>query len=659
VVALRYAGAGAALVLLLADGGAAVDRQRPRAGREFVQSAGRALAVRGEDFRVVGASNYYLMYKSPLMVDAVLESAAASGFNVIRTWGSLEIGNQDGSNSVRGKAEGVYFQYWGGTAPAFNDGPDGLQRLDYVVAKAGNLGLRLVIPFVNNWNDFGGMDQYVRWRGGRYHDDFFTDPLIRTWFKAWIAHVLNRVNSITGVAYKDDPTIMVWELANEPRCLSGGAYPRSSTCSTQTLIDWAADMSAYVKTLDANHLVSVGDEGFYCRPGADDWTENCGEGVDTLRLADLPHVDVASLHLYPESWGKTPEWGTEWITRHLLHARALRERPFLGEFGLRDKTLRNRVYLRWMNAVVAAGGAGATYWMLADVQDNGTPYPDFDGFTVYCPSPVCTTLGNFAKLIGPVDPASFAPVADHDSTRVEHGAAATVPVTTNDVAFGGVPLLRESVDLDPETPQFQRSRTTSAGTFAVRRRGVIEFTPSAGFSGAATAPYVVYDMKGRASNAASLTIDVRPPAGAPLVLFSFESGTDGWAPASWQPAAGSMAQSPEHASEGSYSLEVRTVEPGWFGVVFTEPADFGDRTTLLFDLQTTTRGTLRSVALQVGDGWQWCQGASGHVGPDTGETVTFELDTLDCGVSDWTGVRALYVWLDAGGTFYIDDVRVE
>ena len=33
-----------------------------------------------------------------------------------------------------------------------------------MIARAGELGLKLVIPFVNNWNDFGGMDQYVRWR---------------------------------------------------------------------------------------------------------------------------------------------------------------------------------------------------------------------------------------------------------------------------------------------------------------------------------------------------------------------------------------------------------------------------------------------------------------------------------------------------------------
>src|SRR5690606_1196321 len=123
----------------------------------------------------------------------------ANGFNVIRMWGFIDIGNQDGSDSVHGKADGeVYFQYWDGAGPAYNDGEDGLINLDYAVYKAGQLGIKLIIPFTNNWSDFGGMDQYVRWAGGAYHDDFYTDPRIRQWYKDWIKHLLTRVNTYTG-----------------------------------------------------------------------------------------------------------------------------------------------------------------------------------------------------------------------------------------------------------------------------------------------------------------------------------------------------------------------------------------------------------------------------------------------------------------------------
>lgn len=33
-----------------------------------------------------------------------------------------------------------------------------------------------------------------------------------------VQRVVTRFNTITKIAYRDDPTIMAWELINEPRC---------------------------------------------------------------------------------------------------------------------------------------------------------------------------------------------------------------------------------------------------------------------------------------------------------------------------------------------------------------------------------------------------------------------------------------------------------
>ena len=67
----------------------------------------------------------------------------------------------------------------------------------------------------------------------------------------------------------------------------------------------------------------------------------------------------------------------------------------LGEFGWSDKATRNPVYQHWTDAWSSGPAATvALYWILSGNQDDGTLYPDYDGFTVYCPSPVCTTITN-------------------------------------------------------------------------------------------------------------------------------------------------------------------------------------------------------------------------------------------------------------------------
>ncbi len=624
-------------------------------GQTFVKRVGDDLRLGRQEFRFAGTNNYYLHYKSRVMTDAVLEKAAASGFNVVRTWGWFDIGNQDGSNSVAGIQDGTYIQYWDPQAkrPAYNDGPSGLEKLDYVIAKAGAEGVRLVIPFTNNWSDFGGMDQYVRWAGLDHHDDFYTDATIRQWYKDYISHLLNRTNSITGVKYKDDPTIMMWELANEPRCVGSGIYPRSENCTTDTITSWADDVTTFIKSIDDKHLVGVGDEGFFCRPGHAEYEYGCGSGVDTVALANLPNVDVMSFHLYPDHWRKDAAWGTQWIKDHIDAANAINKPVMLGEFGWHDKSDRNVVYREWTDTAAAYNGGvdGALYWILSDIQTDGTLYPDYDGFTVYCPSPVCTTLGNFAQRMR-FGRTSFPPVADDDSTTTEYATAVTVKATFNDIAYDDATVSASMLDLDPSAAGRQTSRTTSAGTFAADDAGNVTFTPAEGFVGRARTTYVVQDSLGRLSNAATITVVVNPSPTAPQTLFSFEEGTEGWAPGNWQADAGSVSQASGFATNGSSSLQVES-RNAWFGVAFGQPQDWTRRTRLKFDLTRTT-GTSAMVALQLGDSWSWCQ-YTGSWQPGA-TTVEVDLASLDC-AADRNKVQGMLIWFNTG-THNIDNVRV-
>lgn len=630
-----------------------------KGGNDFVKQTGPELKLGGKTFRFAGSNNYYLIYKSKFMVDDVLNAAAAQGFRVMRVWGAIDIGNQDGSNSIRGKADGVYTQYWDESAPAYNDGDDGLKHLDYVIAKAGQLGIKLVIPFVNNWNDFGGMDQYVRWRGGQYHDEFYTDPLIRTWYKNWIAHLLERTNTYNGLKYKNDPTIMTWELGNEPRCLSAGAYPRSPNCTIQTLIAWADEMSTYIKSIDDKHLVSVGDEGFYCVPNPTDWTENCGEGVDTVAFAALENIDVMSFHLYPDSWGKDVAWGTAWIQRHFQDARALDKPAMLGEFGLLNKSMRNPNYKTWTDTVLTSGGAGALYWILSGKQDDGSLYPDYDGYTVYCPSPVCTTLSNFGAMMKANRQLVFPPVADVDTAVTEYNTPVTLNPVENDIAYGGASVVPSSLDLDPATDGQQTTASVAGGTFVASPIGAVTFTPSDGFSGRAEASYTVQDSANRTSNVAAITVTVKPNPMAAIQLATFETGPEGWASANWQANAGTVQQSNEYASQGSYSLKVVTTDGGWFGTTFGVPINLTGKTHIKFEIKTLAAGTSQNAAIQVGAGWEWCQGSWGWINPDTTTTVDIDLLNLSCASPNLSQVNSIYIWFSGGGTFYLDNVRAE
>ncbi|MCY7401440.1 MAG: cellulase family glycosylhydrolase [Nocardioides sp.] len=644
VPALAVAAVASALVPL---GPAQATTQDPAADELFVERSGPDLELDGTRFRFAGTNQYYLMYADPVMTDAVLTKAAANDVTVLRTWAFFDIGQTDGTGTISDGDKGVHFQHWDpqAGAPAFDDGPDGLQRLDRVVAQAKEHGVRLVLPLTNNWANFGGMDQYNAWAGSQFHSDFYTDPTTRQWYKDWTEHLLNRVNTITEVADKDEPAIMAWELANEPRCGGSGLFPRDPACDADTLTSWVAEMSAHLKRIDGNHLVAAGDEGFLAdQPDGEDFTRSCADGVDSARFAALPTIDYMSYHLYPDHWGTDADWGTRWIRLHSRLAQRLGKPAVLGEFGWHDKESRNTVYREWTRAVDRSGGAGALYWLLSDVQADGSLYPDYDGFTVYCPSPVCTTLSNFSETMGS-GRQQFAPVADDDAVMTAFGVGTTIPLLVNDVAYR-TDLQAWTVDLDPAVRGRQATVRTAAGTFSVDRRGVLTFVPADGFSGRALAGYTVSDRRGSVSPPATVTVTVTPSPQAAQVLFDFTDGTQGWT------GAGAAT-----ATQGQLAVDSTN---GWFGAPLSAPVDMSARSQLRLDLVSTT-GAGPILALQVGEAWTWCQAAPLAYGtvPHTGDdALVFDLTTLDEGcTAGLADVRAVNVFLNAG-QHVIDAVRV-
>ncbi|MBI3679513.1 MAG: cellulase family glycosylhydrolase [Acidobacteria bacterium] len=622
------------------------------AASSFLRAEGIHLTLDGAPFRFAGANTYFLMYSPPEVVDAILEAAAAHQFKLLRTWGFLDIGSQDGSNSIRGKQNGVYFQYWDGSQPAYNDGDDGLKRLDYVLYRAGQTGVRLILSLVNNWADFGGMDQYVRWRGGRFHDDFFTDPVLRQWYKKWIEHLLTRVNSYSGIAYKDDPAIAAWELANEPRCGGSGVYPKSGRCTTQTLLDWATDAAGFIKSIDGNHLLISGDEGFYCVPGARDWTENCGEGVDTIALARIPGIDLLSFHLYPEAWKHDLAWSAAWIDKHFADAHALGKPALLGEYGFEDGDLRNVVYKRWTDSIFSTGGSGAMFWMLSNRSD-------YDGFDIVCPSAGCFVLGNFGQMMAANARLDFAPVAGENRATTVPDQAVTLDPVANDVAYNDSRLLVETMDLDPAAAGLQQTVDIWGGSLQVLPDGKVEFSLEKGFSGRTAGWYTIQDDRGRVSNPAMITLVVTPAAGAPWNLFSFETGMEGWAPGVWQAGVGRVAVAADYHSDGKQSLKITTDQGGWIGVVFNKPLDLGGRTTLRYSLRTLDSGTSQNAVLKTGPSFTWCEANYEFVPAMTEAMRTVDLTKLNCQNADLKVVREMYIYFSGGGTYYLDRVRFE
>ncbi|GAP85366.1 putative endo- -beta-mannosidase protein [Rosellinia necatrix] len=341
----------------------------------FPSTSGLNFQIDGKTGYFAGTNSYWIGFlTNNADIDKSLDDLKNAGLKILRVWGFNDVTSTPGQGTV-------WFQKLSSSGSTINTGTDGLQRLDYVVSAAEQRGIKLIINFVNNWSDYGGIPAYVSAFGGSA-TTWYTNTAAQAQYRAYIKAVVSR--------YAASPAVFAWELANEPRCAG---------CATSVLTKWATETSAYVKSLDARHMVTLGDEGFGLAAGSDgSYPFGFSEGVDFAANLKIATLDFGTFHLYPESWGTSNDWGNLWVTTHAAACKAAGKPCLFEEYGSTSNHC--SVEAPWQNTALSSSGvSGDLFWQLGTTLSFGQTHND--GHTIYTGSSDWTCLvTNHVAAIG-------------------------------------------------------------------------------------------------------------------------------------------------------------------------------------------------------------------------------------------------------------------
>jgi mannan endo-1,4-beta-mannosidase len=239
--------------------------------------------------------------------------------------------------------------------PAFNEGSGTynerlLEGLDLLLVEMARREMKAVLVLNNYWQWSGGMAQYLNWSTGEKVIDpdltgdwpgfmaqsarFYGNKKANSMYRDYISALVNRGNSISGIIYRDDPTIMSWQLANEPRPAPDAAVNQAHA---EQYVRWVHETAEFIHSLDPNHLVSTGNEGIYGSVQSRDIYMNA---------QGSPYVDYVTFHIWPKNWSwfdaRDPQATFErsvlntfrYFGEHVNLARELNKPAVLEEFGL-------------------------------------------------------------------------------------------------------------------------------------------------------------------------------------------------------------------------------------------------------------------------------------------------------------------------------------
>ena len=273
-----------------------------------------------------------------------------------------------------------------------------LQGLDFCLAEMARRDMQAVLFLSNYWQWSGSFAQYVRWVTGETIPDpdkpvmargdwsgfmkfsarFYRIPEAVQLYRDYVTHLIQRRNTVNGRRYRDDPAIMTWELANEPR---PGTDDAATMADVPIFCQWVDQTARFIHEQAPNHLVCSGSEGIW----------GCLKKPEVfLEAHRSPAIDYVTVHMWLKNWGwlRDPQLSAEYqaaaerarehVETHTALATDQLHKPLvLEEFGLpRDHeryepgtptTARDDYYRRMFDQVCEscqAGRAlqGANFW---------------------------------------------------------------------------------------------------------------------------------------------------------------------------------------------------------------------------------------------------------------------------------------------------------
>jgi mannan endo-1,4-beta-mannosidase len=267
----------------------------------FVRVQGRHFVLDGKPYYFAGANFWYGMYLgSPgpggdrARLRKELDQLAAQGILNLRVLAISE-------NSTLKRA----------VTPAVLQSPGDIDEtlwkgLDYLLDEMARRDMKAVLYLNNFWQWSGGMSQYVAWFNGKpvvdpdvtgdwntFMDNsaaFYRLPAAQDAWRTAMKKLITRKNSVNGRVYNEDPTIMSWQLANEPRPGSdANARPHFDV-----FVQWVDTTAGFIRRLAPKQLVSTGNEG---------WMGTAGSKELFTRSHATKNVDYLTYHMWAPNWG--------------------------------------------------------------------------------------------------------------------------------------------------------------------------------------------------------------------------------------------------------------------------------------------------------------------------------------------------------------------